>query len=321
MLGLAVTTALAACASHKPAAVGGASTASSPPASSSPASTTSPTRAATTLFDNNGRTNPFRIGRPLVIPHGGGDGMFPEDTTYAFEHSMALGGEVVDIDLWVAADGVPVAIHDPTVDRTTNGTGDVATMTSADLGKLDAGYEFEANGTHPFRGQGITVPTVESLLLRFPTTLTTIDMKDQRTSSAAPVCDLLRRLGRTDNVYIGSDTNEQVMAFRQDCPEVHTSGTSAERQATRAARDSGDTTYRSNQLVGQPEYVNADGTHRVTPQTLAFSHRAGTAILTWVVDDPKDMNDLIDMGVDGIYTRRPDLLVKILQDRGLLPAE
>jgi glycerophosphoryl diester phosphodiesterase len=244
--------------------------------------------------------------------------MYPEDTMYAFEHSMAMGGEVVDIDVWIAADGVPVAIHDPTLDRTTNGTGDVAAFTSTELANLDAGWSFELNGAHPFRGQGIGIPTVEALLLRFPKTLVTLDMKDQRTDSAAPVCALLQRLHRVDDVYVGSDTNDQVMAFRATCPEVHTSGTSAERQAARTARDTGDTTFRSNQLVGQPGYVGADGKRRVNPESLAFSHRMGTAILTWVIDDPSDMNDLIDMGVDGIYTRRPDLLIKLLRDRGLL---
>jgi glycerophosphoryl diester phosphodiesterase len=273
----------------------------------------------TSVFDNGGRINPFRVGRPLVIPHAGGDGMFPEDTMYAFEHSIAMGGEVVDIDVWVAADGVPVAIHDPTLDRTTNGTGDVASFTSVELATLDAGWNFELDGGHPFRAKGITIPTVEALLVRFPKTLITLDMKDQRTDSAVPVCKLLQRLGRIDDVYVGSDTNDQVLSFRANCSEVHTSGTSEERQASRNARDSGDTTFRSTQLVGQPGYFGTDGKPRITATTLAWSHRSGTAILTWVIDDPKDMNDLIDMGIDGIYTRRPDVLVKLLRDRGLLP--
>jgi glycerophosphoryl diester phosphodiesterase len=286
-----------------------------PPLVGAPAQPT----AATTVFDNGGRANPFRIGRPLVIPHAGGDGMYPEDTLYAFEHSMAIGGDVIDIDAWVAADGIPVAIHDATVDRTTNGRGDVTSMTSGELASLDAGHNFELDGDHPYRDKGITVPTVEALLLRFPHTLITIDMKDQRTESAQPVCKLLQRLGRIDDVYVGSDTSEQVLAFRANCPEVHTSGTDAERQASRAARDSGDTKYRSTQLVGQPGYFDNDGKPRITATTLAWSHRFGTAILTWVIDDPKDMNALIDMGIDGIYTRRPDILIKLLRDRGLLP--
>src|SRR4051794_34313701 len=70
-------------------------------------------------------SNPFRIGRPLVIPHGGGDALFPEDTLYAYQHSRALGGDVIDADVQFSADDVPIAFHDETLERTTNGSGAV----------------------------------------------------------------------------------------------------------------------------------------------------------------------------------------------------
>lgn len=263
--------------------------------------------------------NPFRIGRPLVIPHAGGDALFPENTIYAYEQAMAMGGDVVDIDVWIAGDGVPVAIHDPTVDRTTDGTGSVASLSSAQLATLDAAYDFGADDGFPLRGTGIGIPTVEQILLRFPTSLVTLDMKDQRDSSAAPVCALLRRLGRITGIYVGSDTNEQIAEFRRQCPEIPTSGTREERQASRAAREAGDRTFRSGQLVSQPRLVGTDGIRRVTAETLAFSHQSNTAVLTWVVDDVATMHELIDLGVDGIYTRRPDLLVEVLRQRGLRP--
>ena len=111
-----------------------------------------------------------------MIPHGGGDGLFPENTLYAYEKSQALGGDVIDLDAFMAAGNVLIAMHDGTLDRTTNGT------------------------------------------------------------------------------------------------------------------------------------------KRITAEYLAFSHAKGIAVLTWVVDDPKHMAELINLGVDGIYTRRPDVLVRILKD-------
>ncbi len=68
--------------------------------------------------------------------------------------------------------------------------------------------------------------------------------------------------------------------------------------------------------MSQPRFKADNGSRRVTAESLAFSHRMGTAVLTWVVDDPKDMEELVDLGVDGIYTRRPDLLFGILRTRG-----
>jgi glycerophosphoryl diester phosphodiesterase len=259
-------------------------------------------------------TNPFRVGRTLMIPHAGGDGLFPENTLYAYEHSMALGGDVVDIDVSMSDDNVLIAFHDPTLERTTNGTGRVADKTYAELSVLDAGWSYGNGDHHPFRGKGISIPTVEAVLHRFPTTLVTLDLKDQRTNLVQPVCALLRNLGRTSDVYVGSDSNDQVLSFREQCPEVHTSGTDTERRAMRAARQSGDTTFVTHQLVGQPGFRADDGSKRITPEYLAYSHSKGIAVLTWVVDDPKEMEDLIVMGVDGIYTRRPDVMKRVIDE-------
>ena len=112
--------------------------------------------------------NPFRIGRPLVIPHGGGDSLFPEDTLYAYEHSIALGGDVIDADVQVTADGVPIAFHDETLQPVTNGTGNVEEKTYAELADIDAGWSFTRDGQHPFRGFGLRIPTIRSLLEEFP---------------------------------------------------------------------------------------------------------------------------------------------------------
>ena len=260
--------------------------------------------------------NPFMIGRPLVIPHAGGDALFPENTLYAYEHSIAMGGDVVDADVFLTSDGIPIAFHDGTLERTTNGTGRVEDTTLDDIADLDAAWNFQPDQQFPLRGMGITVPTIESILTSFPHTLTTLDLKDLRPEAVEPICLLLTSLHRTDDVYVGVDTDQQVMIFRQLCPQVHTSATSAERQAIRAARSAGDTTFVSSQLVGQPAFLADDGTRRITADYLAYSHRLGIAVMTWVVDDPSDMTDLIEMGVDGIYTRRPDLMIQLLQDMG-----
>lgn len=81
-----------------------------------------------------------------------------------------------------------------------------------------------------------------------------------------------------------------------------------------------DVSFRSEQLVGQPGYLD-DGNPRITAETLEFSHRSGIAIPTWVIDDKATMNTLIDLGIDGTYTRRPDVLVEVLAERGLIAGD
>lgn len=254
-------------------------------------------------------TNPFHIGRTLVIPHGGGDGLFPEDTTLAYDGSLAMGGDVVDVDVNRTADSVLVAFHDATTDRITGQHATVRELSYDQLHRLDAGWAFTRNGTHPFRGKGVTVPSLEELLIRYPDKLLSIDLKDLSLEVIEPLCSLLHRYHRLDDLLVGSDSDEQILTFRRRCPDVRTSFTLTDVRAMRAAMAAG-TTYAPAAFVDQPPYRRG-ATTLVTPQVLAFAHAHGIATLTWVVDDPADLRRLVKMGVDGIYTSYPDRLVAI----------
>ena len=94
----------------------------------------------------------------------------------AYERSTAMGGQVIDVDVRVSGDGVLIAFHDLTLQRTTNGTGRVDQIPYADLSKLDAGYDFTLGGKHPFRGKNVHIPTLESILKKFPHMLVTNDV-------------------------------------------------------------------------------------------------------------------------------------------------
>ena len=259
-----------------------------------------------------GPPNPFRTGHTLVIPHAGGDALYPETTLYAYQHSRALGGDVIDLDVQTTSDGVLVALHDSTVDRTTNGHGSVSSLTFAEVQKLDAGWWFKKGAAYPFRGKGVRMPSIDEVLAAFPNVLATLDVKSEETSVVAPICVVLKQLHREAITYIGIETSAQVNEFRRLCPAVHTSGTDEERAAMRAARDRGDTTFQTAVTVNQPSYIGRDGKPRITQTYLDFAHARGIAVMTWVVDDPAVMRRLVAMGIDGIYTRRPDLLLPIV---------
>ena len=234
---------------------------------------------------------------------------------FAHEQSHAMGGDVIDIDVRIAADGVLVAFHDSTLDRTTESTGSLAAMTSDELDQLDAGFDFERDG--PCRGTGLGVPTVEEILRAFPDTLTTLDLKVAGPEPVQPLCDLVRRLGRTVDVHIGTESNDQPGLFRAACPEVHTSGTREERQIRRAAQETGESSSPITQMVSQPPFIGGDDERHITEDYLAFAHASDTAVLTWVIDDAETLRHLIEMGVDGVYTRRPDNMLEVLDDLGL----
>ncbi len=254
--------------------------------------------------------NPFRSNRTLVIPHGGGDGLFPENTMLAYVKTMAMGADVVDVDVRRTKDGVLVAFHDASVARTTGKTGTVSTMTFADLSKLDAGWSFTVGKTNPYRNKGVTVPSLESILKRFPKALLSLDLKDESKEMNAPLCNLLTKYRRTNDVFVGSNNDAQVLQFRVLCPTVRTSATMVDVYASQDARASNDDNFVPAVTVDQPPYRIGDKT-LVDAASLAWAHAHGVAILTWVVNDPKDMQHLVDIGVDGIYTAYPDRLLKI----------
>src|SRR5512140_3306235 len=95
-------------------------------------------------------------GAPLLVAHRGGGGLAPENTLPAFLSARDdWGADMIELDVHLTADGQVVVIHDPTVDRTTDGSGPVATKTLAELRELDAGYRFNTAGRkYAFRRRG-----------------------------------------------------------------------------------------------------------------------------------------------------------------------
>jgi glycerophosphoryl diester phosphodiesterase len=257
--------------------------------------------------------NPFRTGRTLVIPHAGGDALFPQNTIYAFEHSLAMGGDVIDIDVSLSADDIPVGIHDATVDATTEGSGAVTSFTVAQLQQFDAGYDFTLDGRQPYRAKGVQIPTLRQVLERFPDTLVSIDLKNLGFDIIEPVCEVLRASHSLDRSFVGSDGDDQIIEVRKRCPDVRTSANLPDARALWAAAETNDASFQPAALIDQPPYRVGDRT-LVDPDRLAFAHAHGVAILTWVIDDEATMRKLVEMGVDGIYTRYPDRLAKIVAE-------
>lgn len=117
--------------------------------------------------------------RPLVIAHQGGEHLAPSNTLTAFLQAMELGVDVIELDIHMTKDGHLVAIHDDTVDRTTDGTGRVNDLTLEEIKSLDAGYYFQDDkGEHPYRGQGIEIPTLEEIFNAIPNMKWNIEIKD-----------------------------------------------------------------------------------------------------------------------------------------------
>ena len=251
---------------------------------------------------------------PLVIAHQGGDGLWPGDTMYAFEHAVALGVDVLEMDLHITKDGVLVVMHDESVDRTTNGTGFLEEMTLEEIKQLDAGYDWSLDDgvTYPYRGQGIIIPTLEEVFQAFPNYHMTIEIKKTVRSMAEPFCSLIREYGMQDKVLVASFHNERMDEFRQVCPEV---ATSSARQETTIF------VLMSKAFLGRlysPKFYalqvpeESSGIMVMTAQFVRAAHERNLRVEPWTIDDREQMQLYIDWGVDGIITDRPDLMLELL---------
>lgn len=126
--------------------------------------------------------HPAGVSDPLsdveVIAHGGAQGHAPGNTLPAFALALEQGADTLEMDLQLTADGEIVVIHDGIVDRTTDGTGAVVDLTLAELRQFDAGYGFEdVDGGTPYRGQGVTIPTLTEVFETFPETPMIVELK------------------------------------------------------------------------------------------------------------------------------------------------
>ena len=253
--------------------------------------------------------HPFlAVERPVIMAHRGGQGLWPPNTIYAFERALSLGVDVLELDVHSTVDGAIVVRHDPYVDSTTDGSGFIRDFRLSELKKLDAGYRWTADGgnTFPFRGRGISIPTLEEVLIAFPETRLNIDIKPENPSIIAPFCGLLQKYNAFMRTLVGSFHDPQLARFRKICPGVATAaGISETRLFFGLSRIFLGDVYQSKADAFQiPEY--AGRLHIVTPQFVRSAHRRNMQVHVWTVNSSDDMERFLAWGVDGIITDYPD---------------
>jgi glycerophosphoryl diester phosphodiesterase len=255
--------------------------------------------------------------RLWVIAHRGGRGLWPESTRYAFEHAAALGVDVIEFDLRLSKDAVPVILHDPTVDRTTDGSGPVTDLTIGQLKQLDAGYRWTPDGgrSHPMRGKGLEIPTLQEVFSRLPHMRMNIELKSDEPLLPEALCAAVRDHRMSERVLVAAFRRRPLERFRRACPEVATSAASVEVQVFWGLQYLGlGAVYApSARALQVPEWYG--NIRVVTPGFLRAAHRQNLKVHVWTVNAPEAMRRLAAMGVDGLITDYPDRLLKEEQPR------
>jgi glycerophosphoryl diester phosphodiesterase len=292
--------------------------------------------------------NPWLERRILNIAHQGGEIEAPSNTLYALKTAKAKGADVLEIDVHATADRELVVLHDATVDRTTNGTGRVDSMTLEQIQQLDAAQWFvpgcgtchgKAEAAYTLRGYAtgerklngrmkdyapsdFTVPTLREVLETFPADFINIEIKStapQTSPYEKELAALLAEFGRTDDTIVVSFLDHAVEAFKVHAPDVHTATATGEAAAFWASAQ--------GPLPGapNPRYqalqvpIQLNGITVVTPEFVRKAHANGLSVHVWTINDRTEMESLIGMGVDGIMTDRPTLLEEVLAAAAAAP--
>jgi glycerophosphoryl diester phosphodiesterase len=261
---------------------------------------------------------------PVNFAHRGASARAPENTLESFRLATEDEAGGLETDVHVTRDGHVVAIHDDTVDRTTDGSGLVREMTLAELQSLDAGFRFTPDGgaTYPYRGKGVHVPELREVLWEIPDLAVNVDIKEARPDVEEAVLRVIEGAGAQDRTLVVSEHTPVVGRFRR---------LSGGKVRTGASRGESRLFYYLSGLrlegLLRPAYdalqvpVRHGERELVTPRFLEAAHGVGVRVDVWTIDEPAEMRRLLDLGVDVVMTNRPEVLAGVMRGRGLYTLE
>lgn len=236
-----------------------------------------------------------------VIAHRGACAYAPENTLPAFELGVAQGADAIELDAKLTKDGVVVVMHDPSVDRTTDGRGRVSDLAWADLKALDAGAKFDS------RFAGTRIPTLSEV---FEAVRGRVWINVELTNYTSPgdgleaaVVALVRKMDLRPQVLFSSFSPfilHKAMRFSPEIPAA-------------LLYPSANPLLRSGVWLApfMPHAACHPEAALVDERLVAWCHRRGKRVNAWTVNDPDEMRRLFRLGVDGLITDRPDVALKV----------
>ena len=255
---------------------------------------------------------------PLIIGHRGAAALVPENTMASFQAALIdHRAPMIEFDIHLSKDGVPIIIHDATLERTTNGKGYVSHYTAKELQAFDAGFWFDPqkNGTFPFRNKGLKIPTLEELLTTFPNHELSVEIKERSAATTRITMTLIQKHKSERRCIVGSKYSIVSNTMRESYPavrrfisqnEIVISYFDFKRGVTKPAKD-------PMAVASMP--LEKCGLLFDHVDFIRFLHQKEMAVFYWTINDPEHMRNLADKKADGIITDNPKLASEIIAPR------
>ena len=238
------------------------------------------------------------------IAHRGASYYAPENTMPAFKLAVEMNADMIELDITLTRDGIPVVFHDQKLDRTTNGTGNIQHFLSRELGELDAGLWLNKEFT------GTRIPTLENVLEWASGTIAlNIEIKKEailksiKPGIAEITCELVEQFGMTDQVVISSFSDEALIKSRNASPKIPTA---------HLINPYSWGSKRNLKLMKKLGAVGLNLKHRqMRSRLMKQAELDKYPVWVYTVDDKEEMKKVIEKGATGIFTNRPDVLSKV----------
>jgi len=259
----------------------------------------------------------FAPSTPRLFAHRGDSGLAPENTMEAFQRAVDAGVQYIETDVHGTSDGHIVIHHDHTLERTTNGTGDVKTHTLAQLQALDAGYAFTMDGgeSYPYRETHVRIPLLRDAFDAFRNVRFNIEVKQADPPLFHDVIACIKDAGRLDDVLIaceGDVVRDQLDSIDHGMPR-NAAGSEVLDFIQRVHTRQWDGFAPRFQAFEVP--VDYDGFPVLTPEFLAAAHEHDIECHVWTINTTAEMRRLLDMGVDGVMSDFPATLLEVAATR------
>jgi len=252
----------------------------------------------------------------LLGAHRGGQFVWPENTVLCFKESAKTFPDILlETDARMTKDGAVILMHDDSVERTTNGTGKIGELTLAQIKALDAGYTFtKDNGaTFPYRGKGVTVPTLAEALEAAPDSNFLVEFKGP--AELADRCvKIIRDVKAQNRVLIASFTPETMSRTREIAPELPTcyDFTSGAALLSALRGDAWASYTPTSDVLSMDEDMLPQ--FQLKPEEIQAIRAKGIKFQIHTINEPGKMRTYLDLGVDSILSDAPDLLAKAIDD-------
>ena len=261
------------------------------------------------------KNHPFLNPNPVVFAHRGNSFDYPENTFLAFDSAVKLGVDVIETDVHLSKDKQVIIWHDDSFLRMTGIDKKVSQLNWNEIKKIDAGCVFSKNNENsfPFKNQGIRPILLHEALIKYPLIRFNIDLKTKSKQLVMCYINVLNETNSINRVLTASFFNSNLKLIRKKLPQALTCLGRSDLRKLIILNKFGLSFLKNKYSSKILQVPLKSGLFKIiTKKFLQQVHNQGFLVQVWTINDKKKMEYLLELGIDGIFTDRPDILLSVI---------